>query len=570
MIGCSVTVRRSVLLSFACAACTHHGLPVARSSHEPSPPPATSEQHPIAHLDQGALRDGERRGRNAVVFDEAYRAGESLFRRHFADTDGVGCRVGTGSRFTRVPRADLITPGNWATHMPHRTTGPNADSCLTCHAQASFEASGAVGSAGITPLSASSPGNQSVNVIRDPTRSGRVGDFIERNSAHVFGAGSLQRLAEEMTGDLHEIRNVTGRRACATMAPVSARLVAKTVDFGRIAARPSRDSPCRPILDLSRVAGVDRDLVVKPFQRKGIVRSIRAFTRDALNDELGIQAVELVGPGTDGDFDGVVDEASVGDVTALTVYVAAQPRPVTRLELDAAGLLNPGLTLDERRAIEHGERLFAVAHCTTCHVPALTLDDPHFAEPSANAEFRDSHVAAGRTSVSWGLDPAWPIRFDLTRDVPGGVVTLPTGAEVALGNLTRTSSGAAVVPLFGDLKRHEMGSALAEDVDEAGTGVSIWLTANLWGLGSTGPYMHDGRDSTITEAILDHGGEAAMARRRFAAMNARDREAMVAFLSNLTLVRPRPATTVGSAALRNEYLYTPADRALQWPQWRMP
>ena len=53
-----------------------------------------------------------------------------------------------------------------------------------------------------------------------------------------------------------------------------------------------------------------------------------------------------------------------------------------------------------------------------------------------------------------------------------------------------------------------MGSGLAEPIDEVGTGPAMFLTENLWGVGSTAPYLHDGRATTLTEAILEHGGEA--------------------------------------------------------------
>ncbi len=41
------------------------------------------------------------------------------------------------------------------------------------------------------------------------------------------------------------------------------------------------------------------------------------------------------------------------------------------------------------------------------------------------------------------------------------------------------------------------------------------MTKELWGVGSTGPYLHDGWGTTLTEAILDHGGEGADSRDRF-------------------------------------------------------
>jgi CxxC motif-containing protein (DUF1111 family) len=93
------------------------------------------------------------------------------------------------------------------------------------------------------------------------------------------------------------------------------------------------------------------------------------------------------------------------------------------------------------------------------------------------------------------------------------------------------------VRLFGDLKRHDMGRGLAERIDETGTGRSTWITKELWGVGSTAPYLHDGRATTITEAVLEHGGEAAASRDAAKRLPAAERAQLVAFLENLVLFK---------------------------------
>jgi CxxC motif-containing protein (DUF1111 family) len=87
------------------------------------------------------------------------------------------------------------------------------------------------------------------------------------------------------------------------------------------------------------------------------------------------------------------------------------------------------------------------------------------------------------------------------------------------------------------LKLHEMGPQLAEPIDETGAGASVWLTKELWGVGSTAPYLHDGRATTLAEAILAHGGEAEAARQTFSAMSVEQRKDLVAFLENLVLFK---------------------------------
>ena len=82
-----------------------------------------------------------------------------------------------------------------------------------------------------------------------------------------------------------------------------------------------------------------------------------------------------------------------------------------------------------------------------------------------------------------------------------------------------------------------MGSGLAEGVDEVGTGAAVFMTENLWGVGSTAPYLHDGRSTTLTEAILEHGGEAASSRDAFVALATADQRDVIHFLNNLVLFK---------------------------------
>ncbi len=46
-------------------------------------------------------------------------------------------------------------------------------------------------------------------------------------------------------------------------------------------------------------------------------------------------------------------------------------------------------------------------------------------------------------------------------------------------------------------------------------------------------YLHDGRARTLTEAVMWHAGEAEKSRKRFEALSAADRDALLAFLNSL-------------------------------------
>jgi len=460
-----------------------------------------------------------------AAFQAAFGIGDELFETVFNALDGVGANVGGGQRFTRVPRADLRGGTEWFAHRPARETGPNAENCNGCHNLPFDDAAG----------------NASANVHRDPLRGGVPAQFIQRNTPHLFAPGAVQRLAEEMTADLHRIRSETIASVCATGNARSARLESKGVSFGSLQVSRVRGRGCRTDVNTSGVRGVDADLVIKPFQWKGSVATLRDFNRGAAHNELGMQSVEIVGSGVDGDFDGVVDELTIGDQTALTVYLAAQPRPTSRLELDSLGLLDPPLTPEERARIQRGAGRMASGElgCVGCHRTALPLDDAIFSEPSQSAAFRDAAFPAGQDPVASGVDPRRAIRFDLTRDQPDNVLLAADGSvRFRLGALrVDPRSRKALVELGGDLKRHDLGPGLRESVDEKGTGASVFLTENLWGVGSTAPYLHDGRATTLTEAILEHGGEAAASRSSYLRLSALEQADVIAYLDNLVLFK---------------------------------
>ena len=206
------------------------------------------------HLDQGDLLGLVQTDQKAEAFIEAFEHGDELFETEFNAIAGVGANVGDGSRFTRVPRADLTAAGHWATHTPKRATGPNATSCAACHEQPFDDGSGAAVS----------------NVHRDPQHSGSLKQFIQRNTPHVFAIGALQRLAEEMTGELQQSREAARSQACS-FGTATRSLVAKGVSFGAIKATRVRSRSVRcHVRYLPRVGRVCRsDRPSLPVERHG-------------------------------------------------------------------------------------------------------------------------------------------------------------------------------------------------------------------------------------------------------------------------------------------------------------
>jgi hypothetical protein len=485
------------------------------------------------HGDQLAFLTLVASGQGEAAFELAFETGDELFGTRFNALDGVGANVGEGQRFTRVPRADLAGPGEWANHTPARATGPNAEACNACHGIPFDDGAG---------LGAS-------NVHRDPLHSANLGSFIQRNTPHLFAPGAIQRLAEEMTAALQAIRADAVRRAFSAGGSLTVPLEAKGISFGALTVSRRGTNPFVAI-DTSAVAGVNADLVVRPFQWKGSVAFLRDFNRGAAHNELGLQAVEIVGHGIDGDWDGVADELTIGDQTALAIYLAAQPRPTSLFELDELDLLDPPLTLAEKKQISRGRITLGRIGCTGCHVRQLWIDEPVFSEPSQDPAYRDALFPAGLDPLAAGVDPAFAVTFDLTADQPDNRIAGPSGEIVRLGSLEIDGRGRGIVELFGDLKRHDMGAGLAESIDEVGSGASVFLTENLWGVGSTAPYLHDGRATTLTEAILEHGGEALAARDAFVALPTAKQLDVLAFLANLVLFKAGAPEAIERVARR--------------------
>jgi cytochrome c peroxidase len=490
-----------------------------------------------AHVSQTALRSALQANPLTGMIS-AFTAGDRLFGLDFNEADGSGASVDGKQRFTRMPRADLTGQGMWATHTPARATGPNTQSCAGCHNQPSQDGAGSA----------------TANVHRDPLHSANPKQMIQRNTPHLFGGAARQLLAEETTTDLQNQRDAACNCRSATnpACTQSVNLSSKGVTFGSIFVSRSANQPCA--FNTAHLQGVATDLVVRPFQWKGAVTHLRAFARDAAHNEIGMQANEFypnadVDTVSDHDGDFVGNELTVGDMTALATYGANQPRPTTRQELVSLGLLdcstNPcsdGQPPPNSAAITAGSQAFGTMGCANCHMPQLIVNNPVWQEPSRLAVFRENGVTpGGQTFASLGVDLTVPVTVNILSQIQeNSDVTQANGQ--GLGNFESDGSGHAIVRLYGDLKRHYMGTGLTEQIDEIGSGAGTFLTANLWGVGSTAPYMHDGRSPTLTGAILEHGSAGAdnAAVNAFNAFNNAansTRQNLILFLMNLVLFK---------------------------------
>lgn len=80
---------------------------------------------------------------------------------------------------------------------------------------------------------------------------------------------------------------------------------------------------------------------------------------------------------------------------------------------------------------------------------------------------------------------------------------------------------------YTDLLLHDLGPGLAAGSDPD------WRTAPLWGMGESGPFLHDGRAGSLAEAIFWHAGEAENAREAYQHLNSAQRAVLHAWLLGL-------------------------------------
>ncbi|MCH8958544.1 MAG: hypothetical protein IH835_03690 [Proteobacteria bacterium] len=425
--------------------------------------------------------DGPRITQDQIVsgnlsLNQLRRAGLAIFATPFNHAHGYG----DGPQNP----AGATTPGGRPTLQGNgtflRVNGLDAQTCVECHNLVSTDTVPTIfGIGGAGGMSASVMFMPRVIDVADDLLRGEAsfdGRLINSNS--LFGSGGVQAIGQEMTADLQALKSTVLENPGQTI-----RLSSKGVYFGEISA-DNHDQ-----LDTSGVQGIDADLVVRPFGRKGQFATLRQFSQGAMMFHMGMQPVEIFGPGIDDDGDGVTDEVLVGEMSTLEIFVATQDTPVQ---------------LRARRAARKGIASFHAAGCSDCHRPMMTTEKP------------------------W-LEFSFPV----VDDAPSANVYYQV--DLRRGPMGfKPSSGGVEVPMFSDLKRHDMGPDLAEDFSAASDQQNReYITAKLWGVADTAPYMHDGRALTLEEAIASHGGDAEWARDRFLSMDESGREELIAFLKTL-------------------------------------
>lgn len=425
-----------------------------------------------------------------TALDKLRNIGETLFVSRFTNLDGLGRPLATQAIVPTL-RKHPSPSGEFS-----RTAGMDANSCASCHNEPF-----AGGAGDFTTNVFVSEGFESADFdSTDPQFSN------ERGTNSLFGDGLLELLAREMTAELQAERRSALRQAAKEGRDVRVALNAKGIDFGHLTASPDG------MVAMNELDGVDMDLVIRPFTQKGVMTSLRQFTVNAMNQHEGMEAVERFGDrftGTsDFDGDGVKDELSDGDISALVAWQATLPPPVQKIPDDPRW----------QKAAAEGEGNFQRFGCEACHKPYLPLSSLEFSDPGPVD-------VAGTLNVTQVKQPAI---YDL------GLM------DWAKTRLKRNAKGEYLVPLFGDLKRHTMTDSGIEVfgnelLPQRFVDRNIFMTAELWGVASTAPYGHRNDITTLNEVILAHAGDARAARDAYAAASEEDRSNLIAFLKTLVI-----------------------------------
>jgi mono/diheme cytochrome c family protein len=447
--------------------------------------------------------------------------GKALFTANWTDEDGAGRPLTTGSG---EPLSDPSRPLRGPRAF-NRVSGPDANSCRGCH-NTPFGIPGGSGDFVTVGLELAERFDFVTFDRRDPGEASLAAIGNARATPGLFGAGYLEMLARQMTGELQRTRD-------SLQPGQSKRLVASGISFGTLARR--RDGtwntdaveglPPQSLQTTS--ASTKPSVMIQPWRQSASVASLRELTNTAYNQHLGIQTAERFGAGADPDGDGIADEMTRADVTAVVLFAATLPVPGRVIPNDP----------EVERAIASGEQIFNRIGCAACHVPSLRLTRKgwHYSEPGPYAA-RGSLRRGGARVVQVDLASAalpQPRLAPAPGDPDG--IDVPAYTDFKLHDITDPADGPAGEPL--DMNQPAGSPARMK-------GNRKFLTRRLWGVGNQSPYFHHGLFTTIRTAIGAHAGEAREEREAFDRLDSAERDAVIEFLKSLQVLPPSARSLV--------------------------
>ncbi len=178
---------------------------------------------------------------------------------------------------------------------------------------------------------------------------------------------------------------------------------------------------------------------------------------------------------------------------ALVKYIADLPAPVAQRAEPAK----------HAEFIAAGKALFTTVGCAACHTPKLGDVEGIYSD----LLLHDLGPALTDAGSSYGIFQPNP--------QPSRPETKPQDIVQASGQKARGQAASGQKP-----------AAVIATPQE-------WRTPPLWGVRDSGPYLHDGRATTLEQAIAFHGGQAEDSTVKFTALSLAEKQKLLAFLKSL-------------------------------------
>jgi CxxC motif-containing protein (DUF1111 family) len=402
----------------------------------------------------------------------------------------VGLRLVTSHRNQPTPvdpamaqAGAVLFEHEWTEHDSFAAGGDglgpvyNANSCVFCHSQGGTGGGGGL-VANVTTFGVRTPGAEGVRegVLHKYHTADNGGDDLMGFTGNIE-LSQLPRAGAPVTAGT--IRLPRGVRISQLNTP--ALFGAKLIDDLPESAIIANEKAQRLRFGMAPPGGTEYPVgratrtasgKIGRFGWKAQTASLGAFVRAACANELGLgnPAQAQPAPLSNPSYRPAGLDLTDAQCDQLTAFVASLSQPTERPE-------NPA----QAENAKEGKKLFASVGCADCHVPDVA--DVKGLYSDLLLHHMGADLEGGGSYYDTPLPP------------------LPTSPT---------------------------------DPDPTGPATPAeWRTPPLWGVADSGPYMHDGRASTLEEAIRLHTGQGAASAARFNKLNVIEQGQLVAFLKTL-------------------------------------